>query len=78
MAVFDKRDGFSFHIVNFPHMDSNIPSKPAYVIVNTPLQVLYGIECTSAVTTYSTRAKSEGCMWLRTSALFHTALVGVC
>lgn len=29
-AVFDKRDGFSFHIVNFPHMDSNIPSKPAY------------------------------------------------
>ena len=27
-AVFDKRDGFSFHIVNFPHMDSNIPSKP--------------------------------------------------
>ncbi len=29
-AVFDKRDNFSFHIVNFPHMDSNIPSKPAY------------------------------------------------
>ena len=28
--VFDKRDGFSFHIVNFPHVDSNIPSKPAY------------------------------------------------
>ena len=27
---FDKQDGFSFHIVNFPHMDSNIPSKPAY------------------------------------------------
>ena len=32
MAVFDKRDGFSFHIVNFPHMDSNIPSKPACVV----------------------------------------------
>ena len=28
-AVFDKRDDFNFHIVNFPHMDSNIPSKPA-------------------------------------------------
>ena len=27
-AVFDKRDGFSFHIVKFPHMDSNIPSRP--------------------------------------------------
>ena len=23
-TVFDKRDGFNFHIVNFPHMDSNI------------------------------------------------------
>ena len=31
-AVFDKRDGFNFHIVNFPYMDSNIPSKPAYGI----------------------------------------------
>ena len=30
MAIFDKRDRFSFHIINFPHMDSNIPSKPAY------------------------------------------------
>ena len=29
-AVFDKRDGFNFHIVNFPHMNSNLPSKPAY------------------------------------------------
>ena len=22
--------GFDFHIVNFPHLDSNIPSKPTY------------------------------------------------
>ena len=28
--VYDKRDGFNFNIVNFPHMCSNIPSKPAY------------------------------------------------
>ena len=28
--IFDKQDGFSFHIVNFPLMDSNIPSKLAY------------------------------------------------
>ena len=28
--VFDKRDAFNFHIVNFPYLDSNIPSKPAY------------------------------------------------
>ena len=38
-AVFDKRDGFSFHtyIVNFPHMDSNIPSKPAYGVYTSQL-----------------------------------------
>ena len=24
------RDNFNFHIVNFPHLDSNIPTKPAY------------------------------------------------
>ena len=29
-AVFDKRDSFTFNIVNFPHMSSNIPAKPAY------------------------------------------------
>ena len=34
---FDKRDGFSFHIVNFPHMDSNIPSKPAYGVYTSQL-----------------------------------------
>ena len=27
--LYDKRDGFGFRIINFPHMDSNIPSKPA-------------------------------------------------
>ena len=29
-TLYDKRDSFSFDIVNFPHMSSNIPSKPAY------------------------------------------------
>ena len=29
-AVFDKRDSFIFNIVNFTHLSSNIPSKPAY------------------------------------------------
>ena len=28
--LFDKRDAFGFHIVNFPFMSSNIPSAPAY------------------------------------------------
>ena len=29
-SVYDKRDHFNFYIVKFPHLDSNIPSKPAY------------------------------------------------
>ena len=31
-TVYDKRDSFDFHIVNFPFLDSNIPTKPAYGI----------------------------------------------
>ena len=30
MSIYDKRDDFAFRIVNFPHMDSNIPANPAY------------------------------------------------
>ena len=33
----DKRDTFSFSIVNFPDMDSNIPSKPAYGVAISQL-----------------------------------------
>ena len=29
-SVFDKRDSFNFHIVNFPFLNSNIPAAPAY------------------------------------------------
>ena len=29
-TLYDKRDSFNFNIVNFPHLCSNIPSKPAY------------------------------------------------
>ena len=28
--VYDKREDFNFDIVNFPHLDSNIPNTPAY------------------------------------------------
>ena len=28
--LYDKRDDFNFEIVNFPHLDSNIPLNPAY------------------------------------------------
>ena len=29
-TLYDKRDAFGFHIVNFPFMSNNIPSAPAY------------------------------------------------
>ena len=30
ISIYDKREDFAFRIVNFPHMDSNIPANPAY------------------------------------------------
>ena len=35
--VYDKRDAFGFHIVNFPFMSSNIPSAPAYGVYASQL-----------------------------------------
>ena len=29
-SLYDKRDDFSFGIVNFPHLDGNIPKGPSY------------------------------------------------
>ena len=31
-TIYNKRDDFNFHIVNFPYLDSNIPTRPAYGI----------------------------------------------
>ena len=46
LSVYNKRDDFSFRIVNFPHMDSNIPANPAYVVYISQL-VRYVRICTS-------------------------------
>ena len=35
--VHDKRDNFGFNIVNFPHLCSNIPAKPAYGVYTSQL-----------------------------------------
>ena len=40
-AVYDKRDTFNFHIVNFPYLCSNIPSQPAYGVYRTYRYVEY-------------------------------------
>ena len=42
--LYDKRDAFGFDIVNFPYMDSNIPSRPAYGVYISQL-VRYSRAC---------------------------------
>ena len=37
IKLYDKRDAFGFHIVNFPFMSSNIPSAPAYGVYASQL-----------------------------------------
>ena len=37
IKLYDKRDEFDFHIVNFPFMSSNIPSAPAYGVYASQL-----------------------------------------
>ena len=44
--LYDKRDTFGFHIVNFPFMSSNIPSAPAYGIYASQL-VRFACCCSS-------------------------------
>ena len=48
ISIYDKRDDFTFRIVNFPHMDSNIPANPAYGVYISQL-VRYATICTSKV-----------------------------
>ena len=45
ISVYNKRDDFSFTIVNFPYIDSNIPSRPAYGVYISQL-VRYARICT--------------------------------
>ena len=48
ISIYDKRDDFTFRIVNFPHMDSNIPANLAYGVYISQL-VSYARICTSKV-----------------------------
>ena len=43
--LYDKRDAFGFHIVNFPFMSSNIPSAPAYGFYAS--QLIHYVHCCS-------------------------------
>ena len=48
ISIYDKRDDFTFRIVDFPHMDSNIPANLAYGVYISQL-VSYARICTSKV-----------------------------
>ena len=44
--LYDKRDDFSFSIVNFPYLCSNIPSSPAYSVYVSQL-IRYARACSA-------------------------------
>ena len=48
ISIYDKRKDFAFRIVNFPHVDSNIPANPVYGVYISQL-VRYARICTSKV-----------------------------
>ena len=43
--LYDKRDDFEFHIVNFPFLSSNIPSGPSYGVYIS--QLIRNVRCCS-------------------------------
>ena len=45
-SLLDKRDDFNFHITNFPFLNSNIPSSPAYGVFISQL-IWYARACSS-------------------------------
>ena len=45
-SLYDKRDGFNFHITNFPFLNSNIPSSPAHGVFISQL-IRYARGCSS-------------------------------
>ena len=45
-SLYDKRDDFNFHIINFPLLSSNIPSSPVYGVFISQL-IRYARDCSS-------------------------------
>ena len=85
--LYNKRDVFSFYIVNLPFMSSNIRSAPAYGVYAS--QVICYVRCCSNCSDFLSRQRalvtrllSQGCKVDRLSNMFrkfygrHTDLVG--
>ena len=66
--LYDKRDTFGFHIVNFPFMSSNIPSAPAYGVYAS--QLIHYARCCSNY--------SDFLLCYRAPVTRHMDLVGQC
>ena len=54
--LYDKRDTFGFHIVNFPFMSSNIPSAPAYGVYAS--QLIHYARCCSNYSDFLSRHRA--------------------
>ena len=54
--LYDKRDTFAFHIVNFPFMSSNIPSAPAYGVYAS--QLIHYARCCSNYSDFLSRHRA--------------------
>ena len=54
--LYDKRDAFRFHIVNFPFISSNIPSAPAYGVHAS--QLIRYARCCSNYSDFSLRHRA--------------------
>ena len=61
-SIYDKRDDFNFHIINFPFLSSNIPTSPVYGVFISQL-IRYARACSS-----------YGCFILRATRLSHKLL----
>ena len=54
--LYDKRDAFGFHIVNFPFMSSNISSAPAYDVYTS--QLIHYARCCSNYSDFLSRHRA--------------------
>ena len=62
-AVFNKRDSFTFNIVNFPHLSSNILSKPAYGVYISQLVRFGRIRSSFNIDTIRLHKNSSNGFW---------------
>ena len=71
--LYDKRDDFDFHIVNFPFLSSNIPSSPSYGVYISQL-IRYARCCLHYYSHYDDSRYCHKCLVDRFLSQGHIAL----